>query len=134
MPRKLRKKSSLPVPGIARETGIALVALLLLTGTAAAQQPVPGLEGVPRREEPDQRTPAERAAENYQAPGVRAGSFLIFPELELDETFNDNIYATSSGKTASFIQGVKPTLKANSQWSNHMLNFFALGALGFYSA
>jgi hypothetical protein len=114
---------------------------LLLAGSALAQQGLPQAPGsqtqpLPRREEPDPRLPTAREAERYDAPGVRAGSFLIFPELELDEAFNDNIYATSSatGKTASFIQLVKPSIQAKSQWNNHMLNAYANGGFSFYSA
>jgi hypothetical protein len=93
-------------------------------------------QGPQPRQEPDNRTPTQRAAENYDAPGVRVGSFLLFPELEADETFNDNIYAASNstGKTASFIQGIKPSFKLNSDWSTHMLNFYANAAFGIYSA
>src|SRR5258708_28010185 len=103
---------------------------------APAVAQIPTGQGPQPRQEPDNRTPAERAAENYDAPGVRVGSFLLFPELEADETFNDNIYASSNatGKTASFVQGLKPSLKLNSDWSSNMLNFFATGAFAFYSA
>jgi hypothetical protein len=89
-------------------------------------------QGVPPRQEPDNRTPAEIAAENCGAPGVHVGSFLFFPELEADEAFNDNVFATSNatGKTASFVQGFKPSLRLNSDWSTHMLNFYATGAFG----
>src|SRR5216683_7638885 len=125
--------------------GSAVVATAMLpAGEAARAQnaPAPAVAQAPTeqgpqpRQEPDNRTPAQRAAENYDAPGVRVGSFLLFPELEADETFNDNIYASSNatGKMASFIQGIKPSLKLNSDWSNHMLNFFATGAFAFYSA
>jgi hypothetical protein len=119
------------------------VVVLCFDGLAWAQNvPAPAVAQAPTeqgpqpRQEPDNRTPAERAAENYDAPGVRVGSFLLFPELEADETFNDNIYASSNatGKTASFVQGLKPSLKLNSDWSSHMLNFFATGAFAFYSA
>src|SRR5690349_14830673 len=68
---------------------------------------LPTSQGPPPRQEPDNRTPAQIAAENYSAPGVRVGSFLLFPELEADEAFNDNVFATSNatGKTGSFVQG-----------------------------
>ncbi|MBS0522067.1 MAG: outer membrane beta-barrel protein [Proteobacteria bacterium] len=91
-----------------------------------------------RQERPYTGTPSARAAENYDAQGVRVGSFRLFPDLELDEVFNDNIYATTNGsgtpKTASFIQLIKPTLDLRSDWNNHMLNLFARGAFGIYSA
>jgi hypothetical protein len=109
---------------------------------APAPTPAPTIAQIPTgqgpvvRQEPDNRTPSQRAAENYDPQGVRVGSFLLFPELELDETFNDNIYAVSNatGKTASFIQGIKPSVKLNSDWSTHMLNFYANAAFGIYSA
>jgi hypothetical protein len=143
----MQTKNSNPALDVAREIAVAatVAAALLVTGAPLAQT-VPasgmtmaqatGAQPLPTREEHDNRTPAQRAAESYDAPGVRAGSFLIFPDLELGEELNDNIYATSAaaGKTASFIQLVMPSIEAKSQWSNHMLNFFARGALGFYSA
>jgi hypothetical protein len=98
---------------------------------------VPGAPGAPptREERSDQRPEGARAAENYDPLGVRVGSFKLFPELELDETYNDNIYAATAaqGKVGSFVQIVKPSLDLRSDWNNHMLNLFAKGALGFFS-
>src|SRR5262249_37659413 len=99
----------------------------------------PGAVGAPqqRQERPDERTQPARSAENYDAQGMPLGSFRLFPELELDEVYNDNIYATPNGvagKTSSFIQLIKPTLDLRSDWSNHMLNVFARGNFGLYSA
>src|SRR5262249_23518875 len=89
---------------------MALAAPLCLDGQALAQSG-PTEQGPRPRQEPDYRTPTQRAAETYESPGVRVGSFLLYPQLELDEAFNDNIYATSNavGKTGSFIQGIMPS-------------------------
>lgn len=112
-------------------------------GPAMAQTstggPTTGSPGAPatREERPDLRPASARAAENYDAVGVPVGSFRLFPDLELDEVYNDNIYATSygaAGKTGSFIQMIKPSLDLRSDWSNHMLNLFARGSFGLYSA
>jgi hypothetical protein len=117
---------------------IASTALLvaLFASPGAYAQMVPGSAPPAPRQEPDTRTPAAQAAENYDAKGVRVGSFLLFPTMELDEAFNDNIYASSAatGRTSSFIQIAKPSVELHSDWSNHMLNLFARGAFGFYSA
>jgi hypothetical protein len=118
-------------------SAVVLVAVSLWNGAAAqtvAPAPV-GTQPLPAREEPDNRPTTAREAENYNPRGVRLGSFLLFPELEADQVLNDNIYATSAatGRTASFIEVVKPTLELKSQWSNHMLNFFARGGFGFYT-
>jgi hypothetical protein len=109
---------------------VVLPAQAQVTGTGAPGQPTPRLE------RPDERTATARAAEDFDPTGVPIGSFRLFPVLELDEAFNDNIFAAPSsvGKTASFIQLIKPTLDLRSDWNNHMLNFIARGNIGFVAA
>jgi hypothetical protein len=78
-----------------------------------------------------------KSAEDYEAKGIRTGSFTLFPTLELDEVYNSNIYATNfgqAGQTGSFVQLIKPTVELRSDWQNHMLNFFANGNFGLFSA
>jgi hypothetical protein len=116
----------------------AMVALMSSGAVAPAlAQATIGAPGRPatQQERPDLRSPAARAAENYDPVGVPVGSFRLFPELELGEAYNDNIYAVPSaqGKTSSFIQYIKPKLDLRSDWSQHMLNFFARGNFGIYS-
>jgi hypothetical protein len=79
-------------------------------------------------------SPREQEAENYGPQGIRLGSFMLFPTLELNEVYDDNIYATSPQKTGSFVQIVKPGIELRSNWSSNMLNFYARGGFGFYSA
>jgi hypothetical protein len=117
--------------------GTVLVAASgMLVAPVAMAQDRTGEQGQPtqRQERPETRPPSVVAAENYDPTGVRVGSFRLFPQLELDEVYNDNIYATpaSVGKTGSFIQLVKPTLDLRSDWSRHMLNLFATGSFGIY--
>lgn len=116
----------------------AATALSVVATSSHAQQQAPGSPGPPppRLERPDERTPAARDAENYDPRGVRIGSFLLFPVLELDEAYNDNVFAqpTGSGTTASFLQVIRPSAELRSNWSNHMLNFYARGIIGFYTA
>ena len=110
----------------------------LLAAPAAFAQ-VPGVNGQPvqRQERADTRPPNAVAAENYDPKGLPVGSFRLFPELELDEAYNDNIYATTSGttgRTGSYVQLIKPSLNLRSDWNQHMLNFFARGNFGLYAA
>ena len=93
---------------------------------AFAQAPA-GAVGTPqqRQERPDQSAPAARTAEDYKPKGVPVGSFRLFPDLELDEVYNDNIYATSTGqpgKSSSFIQNIKPVLNLNSDWNLSLIH------------
>lgn len=110
-----------------------------LFGVSSAFAQVQGVNGQPVQppDRPDLRSPNAIAAENYDPKGLPVGSFRLFPELELDEVYNDNIYATTygtSGRTSSFVQLIKPSLNLRSDWNQNMLNFFAKGNFGLYSA
>jgi hypothetical protein len=116
---------------------------ILASAPATAQQPpplqgpVPGAQGQPgvRPDRPDTRTTPAIAAENYNPKGVEVGSFRLYPDLELDEIYNDNIYAvpTSVGKQGAFIQGIKPSFDLRSDWNVHMLNVYTKAGFGLYS-
>ncbi len=114
-------------------------ALMAVLGTGwlstAALAQVPGAVGQPqqREERPDPRSPTARQSEIYNSKGVPVGSFKLFPEIEADEIFNDNLYATSQGRQATFVQQIKPTLDLRSDWTNHMLNLYAKAGIGIYS-
>jgi len=113
--------------------GLAVLILSSSAGMVRAQTGgVPTTGPVPRTERIEDRTASEPDA--YKPLGIKVGSFLLFPTLEADEMLNDNIYATSTGRTTSFVQLLKPTIDVRSQWSVHQLDFFARGGFGFYSA
>ena len=124
----------------AARTGIAAlflgVAGLTDPGAVFAQTQGPQGQPTPRLERPDVSTPSARSAESYEPIGVPLGGFRLFPSLELDAGYNDNIFATSpaTGQTTSFVQIVKPSLDLKSDWNNHMLNLYARGVFGFYDA
>jgi hypothetical protein len=131
-------KFTIPVKRILA-AGLLMLGGLALPAVDVSAQNIPPSDLSPSQlvNRPDEkRTPAEIAAENYAAPGVRVGSFMLFPILEADQSFNDNIYATSAatGRTGSFIEVIKPSMELKSNWSTHMLNFFARGGIGLYSA
>lgn len=65
---------------------------------------------------------SERMAQDHAPMGVRAGSFLVIPKVELVETYNDNIYATSNNEESDFITSVRPEVTARSNWNRHALN------------
>src|SRR5215813_5160927 len=110
----------------------------LTVSSAAVAQIVPGAVGPPpqRPERPgEERPPAARQAEDYTVKGIPVGGFRLFADLEADQIFNDNIYATSAatGTVAGFVEVIKPSLNLKSDWNNHMLNFYALGGFGMYN-
>ena len=112
----------------------ALLTLFALGSNFSVFAQVPGTVGQPqqRPERPDERTPAGRQAEDYTAQGVRVGGFKLFADLEADELFSDNIYATAASPVPAFVQLINPSFNLKSDWNNHMLNFFALGRFALY--
>jgi len=99
--------------------------------------PIPGSIGQPpsRIYRTDSPSLSAREAENFTPAGIRLGTFKLFAELELDELYNDNLYATPAyvGTTGAFIQQVRPNVALKSDWNRHMLNAFATSNIGFSS-
>lgn len=73
---------------------------------------------------------ANRPRPGYDALGVRAGSFILYPSITVSETYDDNIYAVNAGKTDDFITQVSPEFRFDSNWSRHALSF--QGGLDYY--
>lgn len=69
----------------------------------------------------------------FQPLGLKAGSFLIHPALQVEEHFDDNIFATADNEESDFITAVKPSISVNSNWNRHALTFTADGAIGRYA-
>jgi hypothetical protein len=64
----------------------------------------------------------ERPRPELDPLGVHAGSFFIYPRVELDQLYNDNIYASGSNRVDDFITVLSPSVDVKSNWSNHALN------------
>jgi hypothetical protein len=133
----------------------ALLLGLLSAGGALAQappppgaQPIPGAGAPPTppvaptmpelRPEPfgyylqRGQSVTERPRPELDPLGVHAGSFFIYPRVELDQVYNDNIYASSSGRIDDFITVLSPSVDVKSNWSNHALNAEAGVSAGKY--
>ena len=101
--------------------GVAVAALLsFMTGYASAED-VRG-QGVVDRSRPD-----------YDAMGVRTGSFLFYPSLTIGETYNDNIFAAETNTEADFVTDVSTQLSLVSTWSRHELILNASVDAAFYA-
>jgi len=59
--------------------------------------------------------------------GLHAGGFLVFPELEIGERYDDNIFATKDGRESDFATVISPSLSIESTWSRHGLGLQAFG-------
>lgn len=101
---------------------------ILCVAPALAQQPVAA---------PSVTIPAEAPADapgTADELGITLGAFRLYPTLDLRVGYDSNVYAQPTGQeTASAYEAVRPTLELRSDWSNHMLNFNAYGAFGWYN-
>src|SRR5258708_24184918 len=86
----------------------------LFAGAALAQDEVQRGDTVTTRPRPD-----------YDPLGIRLGSFLLFPQFGLQESFDSNIFATQNAAKGDFITSLDPSLDLRSNWNNHALNFHA---------
>jgi hypothetical protein len=128
---------------------VAPWALVASTSMAMAQvrSPLPD-EAVPLPDAPEQPgreiltpttvlprgdTVATRARPELDPLGIRTGAFLIFPELAIDQFYNDNIFAENNDETDDFITSIQPEVTIESNWSRHALAIAGGGDFGFYA-
>ncbi len=78
------------------------------------------------------QTVTERARPEVDPLGIRVGGFLLFPQLSVTETYNDNIFAQDTGTTDDFITVATTAIALRSQFANHALNFRADTSVGRY--
>lgn len=75
-----------------------------------------------------------RIDQQYERLGIRMpGQFLFYPGIQLEETYDDNIYRTNSDEESDFITSVQPSMRVRSDWKVHALEFLARGDLGYYN-
>jgi hypothetical protein len=102
--------------------------LVLTAATAGLLAPVPA-----DAQEEDPNIPVqERFRPELDPLGIRAGGFLIYPSLEVAESYNDNIFAVPDDEEDDFITVLSPLVEARSQFSRHQLNVDAGADFGFY--
>jgi hypothetical protein len=103
-----------------RVWGIGAFAFLTLITTVdrASAQFIP----TPEATIPERQDVMQRARPDYDALGMRAGSFLILPSADAIESWDSNIYATPTADKSDMVTTVQPQVLAASDWNNHALN------------
>lgn len=71
----------------------------------------------------------QRPRPDYEALGIRAGAFLVYPKVEVAQAFNDNIYAVATGETSDTILHFRPEVTVESNWSQHFVSLYGRGAI-----
>lgn len=67
----------------------------------------------------------ERPRPDFDAAGLRAGAFFIYPKVSLDVTQDDNIYASQTNEVSDTVWSLRPEIEAVSQWSRHQVRGLA---------
>lgn len=70
--------------------------------------------------------------EPYDPVGIKIGSFVLFPELDLGSSYYSNVFHAPSA-VSDFTFDAIPSARLVSNWSRHALEFSATGVLSFYN-
>lgn len=106
-----------------KRTLLTAAAFVTISGAAQAQAPIDrgNNESVTARQRPD-----------YEAAGVRLGSFELLPRITLGAESNDNIFASPTAAQNDTLFVVKPELSLASDWSRHALRGYVETTHTFY--
>jgi hypothetical protein len=75
----------------------------------------------------------QRPHQGYEALGIRAGAFMIWPKVATTIESNDNIKASSANPQSDTVWHVVPELNVASNWSRHSLQAYARSTINRYS-
>lgn len=98
---------------------LVLTAVVLTVGAGSAFAADDAMKADKRESVRDRARPA------YDAVGIKAGAFTVYPKAGIKESYDDNIYATDTNETDDFITELSADVYVTSNWSRHLLNFSA---------
>jgi hypothetical protein len=75
----------------------------------------------------------DRPHPDYEALGVRAGTFMAYPRVQFDAEYNDNVFATATREQSDWVVRVRPELALESGWSRHALSAYAHATISRYA-
>ena len=67
----------------------------------------------------------DRPRPDYQALGVEAGGFAIFPSLTISPEYDDNIFAADHNRVGDEVTLISPQVQVRSNWSRNEVDAFA---------
>ncbi len=70
--------------------------------------------------------------EPFDPIGIKIGSFVLFPEVELDAAWNSNVFRAPSAQSDSAFE-LRPSARLVSNWSRHALEFRGTGGLSYFN-
>ncbi|WP_395942448.1 outer membrane beta-barrel protein [Brevundimonas sp.] len=66
----------------------------------------------------------ERSRPEYEALGIPTGGFVVFPKIQVDAEYNDNVFAVETNKQDDVIFRIRPEVLAESDWSRHYVQAY----------
>jgi len=96
--------------------------------------PPPILPQVPAPAQPivPGQTVTDRPRPDFEPLGLQIGNFFWFPRAEVDETYNNNIFATSKATASDLITVFQPRFDLLSDLPSNAINLHAAAALQHY--
>ena len=76
----------------------------------------------------------ERPRPDYEAIGVHAGGFLVYPRLTVDAVYDDNIFALPNSQVGDTLFRVSPEVAIKSNWSRHEVDLLAHARINEYTS
>jgi hypothetical protein len=76
----------------------------------------------------------DRPRPDYDAIGLHVPGFMIYPKINLDFAYDDNIFAFQNGRVGDAIFTVSPEIDFNSTWSRNKLEGFARVSQDIYAS
>ena len=67
----------------------------------------------------------DRPRPEYEALGVRAGTFTVYPRVQVDAEHSDNVFAVATGEQSDWVVKIKPEVALESGWSRHAVSGYA---------
>lgn len=77
---------------------------------------------------------AERPHPEYDALGIRVGSFILNPQLSTSLSYSSNVFNDNRNKKSDVFVGFEPYIAATSDWSVHQVRLVAAGDLRRYAS
>ncbi len=103
---------------------------LALCGTVAATVLAHASTVNAQTADPEAGRVTDRRAQEFEAQGVRAGSFVFYPKTEVSETYNSNFYQDRSDEEDVWITEISPSVALASDWNRHQVNLDAGATFG----
>ena len=115
-----------------RLTFVIFLVALTTTAATAQVQPVAPSAGASATPFPGLSAPTEiedlpvmaRPRPEFDALGIHAGGFLLFPQINVQGTYDSNVFRTSNNELDDYFFTLAPSLRLRSNWGRNSLEFY----------